>query len=167
MRAVPYSHSCSIPKAASAVAFSHRCSLLARRRCALRDDLLRPGDGACSGDGARHHTVNYYENMQIGVPGQATVRARHHTVDAKKRELFSRATWQVSPPSKAWPCLSRQQQHREGPQPTTSSAANLARFLGTRKGVNFPLHNAEISDGTQPAQLSNPHHEAHPPRGDP
>ena len=37
---VSYSHSCAIPKAASTV--------LARRRCAIR-----PGDGACSGDGAR------------------------------------------------------------------------------------------------------------------
>ena len=44
---VSYFHSCAIPKAAGAV--------LARRRCAIR-----PGDGACSGDGgrarARHHT---------------------------------------------------------------------------------------------------------------
>ena len=41
---VTYSHSCVIPKAASTVFFSHRCSILARRRCAIR-----PGDGACSG----------------------------------------------------------------------------------------------------------------------
>ena len=135
LRAVPYSHSCSIPKAVSAVAFSHRCSILARRRCALIDDLLRPGDGARSGDGAR---------------------ARHHTVDAKKRELFSRATQKVSPPSKAWPCLSRQQQNRKGPQPKRFSRnfRGLRNLSRTKQiGLCKTLETARRSPGAATSSL--------------
>ena len=142
---MPYSHSCSIPKCPRPSGCPIPTAVLFQRPRARRsfpiDVLFWPGDGARFAQAtvrdsprrrcvlrrrcARHHTVNYYENEQIGglqATVRARARARHHTVDAKKQELFSRATRKVSPPSKAWPCLLLQQQNRKGPQPNRTVA---------------------------------------------